>query len=246
MATKLVLLERVENLGKLGDVVTVRPGYARNFLLPQKKALRATKENIAYFEAQRKVIEADSDKRKVAAEKIAKKIEGAKAPVIRQASEGGQLFGSVTARDIANEVSTATGEKIDRTMIELNQNFKMVGLFPVNVRLHPEVVVSVTVNIARSAEEAKIQAETGRALIVEETQAAKDAAAQAQLEAMLEQKALEATKAKEAAEAALNAEESAEADAKSKARAEKKAKRKTIDDSESEASTAEAENESAG
>ena len=104
-ATQVILLERVESLGQMGDVVSVKPGFARNYLLPQKKALRASKENIAFFEAQKKHLQADNDKRKKEAEKVAKKIEGLKVPLIRQASEGGQLFGSVNARDIAAALS---------------------------------------------------------------------------------------------------------------------------------------------
>jgi large subunit ribosomal protein L9 len=244
MATKLVLLERVENLGSMGDVVTVKPGYARNYLLPQKKALRASKENIAYFEGKKKFLEADNEKRKKEAEKLAKKLEGIKVPLIRQASEGGQLFGSVTARDIAVEVSNESGEKIERQMVQLNQNFKLLGLFPVDIALHPEVKISVTINIARSAEEAKTQAKTGKALIVEEGQAALNAAAAeaAALEKVLEEGALEATKertAEEQAAADVEAKESAE---KSKARAEKKKTRKPkATESDSEEKPAETE-----
>lgn len=237
MATKLVLLERVENLGQMGDVVTVRPGYARNFLLPQKKALRASKENIAYFEAQKQRLVAENDKKRKEAEKLAKKIEGIKVPLIRQASESGQLFGSVTARDIASEASRVSGEAISRQMAQVNQNFKLVGLFPVDIWLHPEVKATVIVNIARSAEEAKIQAETGRALIVEETQAAKDAAAEearleAQRAAMLDQEALQIRKEQEEAEKAGEAEETAESEAKSKARAARKKAKPKADESE--------------
>jgi large subunit ribosomal protein L9 len=227
MATKLVLLERVENLGQLGDIVTVRPGYARNYLLPQKKALRASKENIAYFEAQKKSLEANNEKRKTEAQKLAKKLEGIKVPLIRQASEAGQLFGSVTARDIAAEISKESGEKIERHMVNLNQNYKLIGLFPVDVALHPEVKVKVIVNIARSPEEALTQAKTGRALIAEDPQGkAMNLADEPALEAVLEEGALEATRAREAAEAAENAEVSAEAAAKAEARkAKKKAKK---------------------
>jgi large subunit ribosomal protein L9 len=235
MATKLVLLERVENLGKMGDVVTVRPGYARNFLLPQKKALRASKENIAYFEAQKKHLEAESDKKKKQAETLAKKLAGIKVPLIRQASEGGQLFGSVTARDIANEIATASGEKIERQMVTLNQNFKLIGLFPVEVMLHPEVKVTVTINIARSAEEAATQAKTGKALIADDGKGRNAAPEASGLENVLEEGALEANKQREAEESAENAEEAAESAAKSKARAEKKKAKKTEETTEAEA-----------
>jgi large subunit ribosomal protein L9 len=168
-ATQVILLERVENLGVMGDLVSVKPGFARNYLLPQKKALRASKENIAYFEAQKKHLQAENDKLKAAAEKIAKKIDGLKVPLIRQASEAGQLFGSVNARDIAAALADVSGEKITKTMISLNQNIKLIGFVAVDVFVHPEVKVSVTVNIARTPEEAKIQAETGKALIATES-----------------------------------------------------------------------------
>ncbi len=166
-STQVILLERVEKLGELGEVVSVKPGYARNYLLPQKKALRASKENIAYFDAQKKIIEADNEKNKKEAEKLAKKIAGAKAPIIRQASEAGQLFGSVTSRDIAQAISDATKAEVSRNMVQLNQNLKIIGLIPVDISLHPEVKVEVIINIARSMEEAEIQAETGRALIAD-------------------------------------------------------------------------------
>lgn len=164
-STQVILLERVDKLGAMGEIVTVKPGFARNFLLPQKKALRASKENIAYFEAQKKTLEAANEKGKKEAEARAKKIDGTKVSVIRQASEAGQLFGSVASRDIAQAVSEQTKETIDRSSVLLNQNIKTIGLIPVEITLHPEVKVEVIVNIARSAEEAKIQAETGRALI---------------------------------------------------------------------------------
>jgi large subunit ribosomal protein L9 len=230
MATQVVLLERVENLGNMGDVVSVRPGFARNYLLPQKKALRASKENIAYFEAQKKVLEAENDKRRAAAEKVAKKLDGIKAPLIRQASEAGQLFGSVTSRDIAEQVSKASGEKVERSMVQMNQNFKSIGLFNVDIALHPEVKVSVVVNIARSAEEAETQAKTGKALIADDSQSGRKKAQESNEDALadvLEADALEATREREAAESAEESEEAAESAAKSKARAEKKKARKS-------------------
>jgi large subunit ribosomal protein L9 len=173
-ATQVILLERVESLGQMGDVVSVKPGFARNYLLPQKKALRASKENIAFFEAQKKHLQADNDKRKKEAEKVAKKIEGLKVPLIRQASEGGQLFGSVNARDIAAALSEVSGETINKTMVYLNQNIKMIGFLAIDINLHPEVKAQITINIARTPEEAKIQAETGRALIATESDAKED------------------------------------------------------------------------
>lgn len=169
-ATQVILLERVENLGQMGDVVSVKPGYARNYLLPQKKALRASKENVAFFEAQKKALQAESQKLKAEAEKVAKTIEGIKVPLIRQASEAGQLFGSVNSRDIAAALSETSGQKISKTMVYLNQNIKLIGLLPVDIYLHPEVKVQIVINIARTTEEAKIQAETGKALIASDRQ----------------------------------------------------------------------------
>ena len=162
---QVILLERVESLGQMGDVVNVKPGYARNFLLPRQKALRATKENVVYFDAQKKIIEADSLKKKGEAEKVAKKVNGLKIAIIRQASEAGQLYGSVTARDIADGV-VEKGFKVDRTQVNMDRNYKLLGLYPVKIWLHPEVAVEITINIARSPEEAKIQEEKGEALIV--------------------------------------------------------------------------------
>ncbi len=161
---QVILLERVERLGQMGDVVDVKPGYARNFLFPNSKALRATNENKDYFKNQKKVLEAENLKHKTEAEKIAKKLEGLIVALVRQASEAGSLYGSVTSRDIAEIVSEA-GFKVNRTQVKLDRTYKLLGLFPVNIYLHPEVSAEVTVNIARSVEEAKIQEERGEALI---------------------------------------------------------------------------------
>jgi len=166
---QVVLLERVDNLGELGEVVGVKPGYARNFLLPQGKALRATKDNIAYFEAQKKTLEEENTKKKTEAGKKAKNLDGLKVTLIRAASEGGQLYGSVRSQDIAEVVSEA-GVEIDRRQVVLAQTYKPLGLFPIRIALHPEVSVEVTVNIARTAEEAKIQLESGAAVIASEEQ----------------------------------------------------------------------------
>ncbi|HRC27283.1 MAG TPA: 50S ribosomal protein L9 [Alphaproteobacteria bacterium] len=205
MPTQVILLERVEKLGAMGDVVAVKPGYARNYLLPQKKALRATKDNVAYFEAQKKHLEADNDKRRKGSEGLAKKLDGTRAALIRQASEGGQLYGSVTARDIATAVSAESGVDVTRQMVELNTNFKTLGLFPVTIALHPEVRVVVTINIARSVDEAEIQAKTGRALIAEERREEEDRqrqeAAAPAAESVLEDSVL-AAQAQEAEEVA--------------------------------------------
>lgn len=161
---QVILLERVEALGQMGEVVNVKPGYARNFLLPRNKALRATKDNIAVFESQKKTLEADNLKRREEAEKAGKKINGIHAAIIRQASEAGQLYGSVAARDIADAIGEQ-GFKVDRNQIRMDRAYKLLGLYPVKVTLHPEVTVEVTINIARSEEEAKIQEERGEALI---------------------------------------------------------------------------------
>ena len=162
---QVILLERVENLGQMGDVVTVKAGYARNFLLPRQKALRATAANINYFDGQKKVLEAENLKRREEAEKVAKKADGLKVIVIRQASEAGQLYGSVTGRDIADAIEQK-GVKVGKEQVRMERAYKLLGLYPVKVALHPEVVVEVTLNIARSAEEAKIQEQRGEALIV--------------------------------------------------------------------------------
>lgn len=239
MSTQVILLEKIEKLGNMGDVVNVKPGFARNYLLPQSKALRATKDNIAYFETQKAVLEKANNEKKADAEKIAKKIEGTKIAIIRQASEGGQLYGSVTARDIAENVAESTKQKIERGMVTLNQNFKTIGLFPVPVTLHPEVKVDVIVNIARSADEAKIQEDTGKALIHgDQADAAEEQAAEADArEGLMEDEALEAAKTAEAEAEAKAADEAAKTEEKSAARAEKKAAK-----AEAEATDEEAEN----
>ncbi len=153
----IILLQRVEKLGQMGEVVNVKPGYARNYLLPQKKALRATKENVAEFEQRRTQLEADNLDRRQEAEHVAGRLDGLSVVLTRQASDSDQLYGSVTTRDIADEVTEA-GFTIDRRQVELDRPIKTVGLHRVRVRLHPEVAVEVTANVARSTEEAKAQA----------------------------------------------------------------------------------------
>ena len=178
---KGILLERVERLGALGDEVTVKDGFARNYLLPQGKALRATPDNIAYFEKERKVIEDANAKRRDAAAKDAKKIEGLTIDLIRQASEGGQLYGSVAARDISEAITGASEITITRGQVDLNINLKTLGLFTVPVTLHPEVKVDITVNIARTAAEAEIQRKTGSVISASEEKAeARSATAEAE------------------------------------------------------------------
>jgi large subunit ribosomal protein L9 len=154
---ELILLERVEKLGQMGQLVKVKPGFARNYLLPQKKALRATKENLAYFESQRAQLEANNLQRKSEATEIGGKIEGLTVVIVRQAGESGQLYGSVSARDIADAVTSA-GFTIEKHQVVLDRPIKSLGLHQLRVVLHPEVSVTVTANVAQSAEEARMQA----------------------------------------------------------------------------------------
>lgn len=154
---QVILLERVENLGGIGDEVRVRDGFARNFLLPQKKALRANEANKKLFEARRAEIEARNAEARKAAESASKGIDGASYVLIRQAGEAGQLYGSVSARDIADEIVRG-GAKIDRAAVVLDKPIKTIGMYDVRVRLHAEVSVKVKVNVARSADEAERQA----------------------------------------------------------------------------------------
>src|SRR5918995_1146574 len=155
---QIILLERIEKLGQMGDVVAVKDGFARNFLVPQGKALRATKGNLAAFEQRRVQLEAANLQRKEDATAAASKVEGRSVTILRQAGETGQLYGSVNARDIA-EAFTADGVTIDKRQVRLNSPLKSLGLQAVRVALHPEVVVQVSVNVARSAEEAELQAD---------------------------------------------------------------------------------------
>ena len=154
---KVVLLERVENLGAIGDVVTVKDGFARNFLLPREKALRATTSNLKVFEAQRAQIEARNEKAKAEAGKSGEKLDGSTYILIRQAGESGQLYGSVTARDVSDAIQ-AEGGKVERSQVVLNTAIKTLGVHEVQVRLHAEVSATVKMNIARSADEAERQA----------------------------------------------------------------------------------------
>jgi large subunit ribosomal protein L9 len=198
---QVILLERIEKLGQMGDVVNVKPGFARNFLLPQRKARRATKENLAQFEQHRAQLEAENLKQRGEAEQVGGKLDGLKIILIRQAGESGQLYGSVNARDVAEAVSAA-GFTVSRTQIELGAVIKTLGLHQVKVRLHPEVAVAVTANVARSDAEAEAQAETGRMVSPEEQRAAEVAAEAEAAEALtrLEQAEAEAEASAEEAE----------------------------------------------
>lgn len=153
----LILLQRVEKLGQMGERVSVKPGYARNFLLPQKKAIRANKDNLAKFETQRAQLEAQNIKRREEAERVAERVGGLSVVIIRQAGESGSLYGSVSSRDIADGC-TAAGLTVNRSQVILEQPIKTLGITPVRVVLHPEVSIAVKVNVARSLEEADKQA----------------------------------------------------------------------------------------
>ena len=160
---EVILLERIEKLGQMGDVVNVKAGFARNYLLPQNKALRKTKQNLTHFESQRAQLEAENLTKKTEAEKIADKLKGMKITILRAAGESGQLYGSVTSRDIAETV-TESGVSINRNQVILNRALKVLGLEPIRISLHPEVSVEVIANIARNKDEAEQQLSSGQAV----------------------------------------------------------------------------------
>ena len=185
---EIILLERVEKLGLMGDKVTVKPGFARNYLLPKKMALRATKENIAYFETQKNHLEADNLKHRKEAEKVGAKMQKLELIMIRQAGEGDQLYGSVSANDIMKSLSEQ-GFTVNRNQIVLDNPIKMLGLYQARINLHPEVSVEISLNVAKSEEEAKAQKEAALA----------EAAAPAAEEKAEEKPKAEKKKAKEVA-----------------------------------------------
>jgi large subunit ribosomal protein L9 len=154
---QIILLERIEKLGSIGDVVTVKNGYARNYLLPNNKALRANEANRKLFEANRAKIEADNAERRTAAQGRATEVEGTQIVLIRQASNAGQLYGSVAVRDIVDALAESGVAGITKGMVELERPIKSLGLFDVKVKLHAEVVVTISVNVARSPDEAEMQ-----------------------------------------------------------------------------------------
>ena len=166
---QVILLERVEKLGQMGDEVRVRDGFARNFLLPKKKALRATKANREYFQGQKAHLEANNLRLKGEAEKAGQKLDGQKFVLIRQAGDRGQLYGSVSPRDVADAMEKA-GFTVDRHQIQISQAIKAIGLFTIPVVLHPEVKVNVTINVARSEDEAAALAR-GEDVLAEKTDA---------------------------------------------------------------------------
>ena len=166
---QVILLERVEKLGQMGDEVRVRDGFARNFLLPKKKALRATKANREYFQTQKTQLEANNLRLKGEAEKIGQKLNGKSFTLIRQAGDRGQLYGSVSPRDVADAMEKA-GFKVDRHQVHISVAIKSIGVFTLPVILHPEVKVNIAVNVARSEDEAERQAR-GEDVLAERTEA---------------------------------------------------------------------------
>lgn len=162
---EIILLERIESLGQMGDVVRVKDGFARNYLFPLHKALRATDDNRKVFETRRAQLEANNIERRGEAEGVAKKLDGQAVVLIRQAGEAGQLYGSVSARDIADAL-TKDGFTVERRQVRLDTPIKTVGLHQIRVDLHPEVAVRINANVARSPDEATIQAKTGQAVIL--------------------------------------------------------------------------------
>jgi large subunit ribosomal protein L9 len=223
----VILLERIENLGQMGDVVKVKNGFARNFLLPKRKALRATELNRKQFEAQRAQLEATNLERRKEAEKVSTKVEGLTVVLVRQAGEGGQLYGSVSGRDVADAV-VAGGVTVDRSQILLDRPIKAVGLHDVRVQLHPEVIVTIKANVARTVEEAEIQARTGRAVVgLEDEEQKREATivnAEKQLDALFEQPLDEEAKGELTGQPTAKADAEEEPAPKPKKRAKKKAK----------------------
>ena len=206
---QVILLERVEKLGQMGDVVKVKDGFARNFLLPRKKALRATKENVKKFEGQKAQLEARNLAARKEAEAVATKLDKQSFIILRQAGETGMLYGSVSTRDISDAI-TAGGVTVNREQVVLDKAIKMLGLVDVKVQLHPEVRVSVTLNVARTVEEAERQARGENVLQTEAEQA------RAEAEAMFDEAAAQRAAAEAEAEAA---EEKAEGKRKKSAEA---------------------------
>jgi len=220
---EVILLERIEKLGQMGDVVSVKPGFARNFLLPKGKAIRATENNVARFETERAQLEAENLERRSEAEAVAGKMDGVSVVLVRQAGDAGQLYGSVNARDVADALKEA-GFTVGRQQVRLDKPIKTLGLHDVLVSLHPEVSVTVTANVARSEDEAETQAKTGKAVLstaeeeararTEEAEAAADEAVVEQAEDMFEETVVEEITADASEETAAEADESAEGEEK--------------------------------
>lgn len=225
---QIILLERIERLGKIGEEVTVKDGFARNFLLPQKKALRATEANRKYYESQKAQIEARNEKQVEAATKVAAKVEKVKIVVLRQAGESGQLYGSVTSRDIARALRDQGIKEVRRGNVVLDTPIKELGVSNVHIRLHGDVIVDIEVNVARTEQEAEAQAleaekvfETPE-LAEEAEKALSDEPEEEEVEAAEEEASEEATEEAPAEEAK---EEKVEAAPEKKAKAEKPAKK---------------------
>ncbi|GBQ97704.1 50S ribosomal protein L9 [Acetobacter nitrogenifigens DSM 23921 = NBRC 105050] len=185
-ATEVILLQRVEHLGQMGELVKVKPGYARNFLLPQGKAIRANAANKERFERERAQLEAQNIKRREEAERLSERMEGLTVVLIRQAGDGGNLYGSVSTRDIAL-ATTEAGLTINRNQVHLPHPIKTLGLYDVRVALHPEVAIHVRVNVARSVEEAERQARGEVIGTEEEDEVEQDASEEAAVEATTEE-----------------------------------------------------------
>lgn len=185
-ATEVILLQRVEHLGQMGELVKVKPGYARNFLLPQGKAIRANAANKERFERERAQLEAQNIKRREEAERLSERMEGLTVVLIRQAGDGGNLYGSVSTRDIAL-ATTEAGLTINRSQVHLPHPIKTLGLYDVRVALHPEVAIHVRVNVARSVEEAERQARGEVIGTEEEDEVEQDASEEAAAEATTEE-----------------------------------------------------------
>jgi large subunit ribosomal protein L9 len=179
---QVILLERIAKLGQMGEVVSVKDGYARNFLLPQGKALWASKDNIARFEEQKAQLEARNLETKKEAESLAARLDGEQFVVIRSASDAGALYGSVSTRDAA-DAATEAGVSLDRRQVALDRPIKELGLHPVTVTLHPEVQVTITLNVARSQEEAELQSQ-GKS--IQELAAEEEAAAEFEIEQLFD------------------------------------------------------------
>lgn len=226
---EVILLQRIEKLGQMGQTVKVKAGYARNYLLPRKKAIRATDDNKAKFEKQRAQLEATNLAKRTEAEAISGKVEGLTVVIIRQAGETGQLYGSVSARDIAT-AATKAGVTIDRNQILMDRPLKDLGLHPIRVALHPEVVVNITANVAKSEEEAELQIKAGHAIVGTAEEQAPS------LDEMLEQVEQAAEGEGEAAEKAEKPAKKAKAEKAEKSdkpeKAEKKAKGEKTDKAE--------------
>lgn len=228
---EVILLERIERLGTMGQVVKVRPGYARNFLLPEKKALRATKPNLELFEKQRTTLEARNAAERSAAQTLAAKLDGIKLVIIRQSSETGQLYGSVTARDVAEAAKTAS-QPIERAQVQIDTPIKTIGLFQVKVRLHPEVAIKITVNVARSQEEAVVQADKESAAAAKASSKAASGEAALEAEAAAFAEGETAEKSAKKSKKDKSAEATGEEEAAPKAKAAKSSKKEKDGDSE--------------